>query len=92
MALNYKYHNYGMLLYQNCQSIQVYYNKGKHDYHNYNVLNFIIKMACAITINGIVLSGVSRRGFGVFKPTQNSEVLTKLSRIPSSVENTSVTT
>ena len=30
--------------------------------------------------------------FGVFKPPQNSEVLTKLSRIPSSVENTSVTT
>jgi hypothetical protein len=32
-------------------------------------------------------------GFGEFKPpSQNSEVLTKLSQIPSSVENTSVTT
>jgi hypothetical protein len=33
-------------------------------------------------------------GFGGFKPPplRNSEVLTKLSRIPSSVENTSVTT
>ena len=31
-------------------------------------------------------------GFGVLKPPRNSEVLTKLSRIPSSVENTSVTT
>ena len=31
-------------------------------------------------------------GLGVFNPPRNSEVLTKLSRIPSSVENTSVTT
>jgi hypothetical protein len=30
-------------------------------------------------------------GFGGFKPPRNSEVLTNLSRIPSSVENTSVT-
>jgi hypothetical protein len=30
-------------------------------------------------------------GFGRFKPSWNSEVLTKLSRIPCSVENTSVT-
>jgi hypothetical protein len=33
-----------------------------------------------------------RGGLGVQPPVRNSEVLTKLSRIPSSVENTSVTT
>jgi hypothetical protein len=37
-------------------------------------------------------SGVPRGGLGTFKPPRNSEILTKLSRIPSSVENTSVTT
>jgi hypothetical protein len=31
-------------------------------------------------------------GLGLFKPPRISEVFTKLSRIPSSVENTSVTT
>jgi hypothetical protein len=39
-------------------------------------------------------SGVPRGvgGLGFNPPPRNSEVLTKLSRIPSSVENTSVTT
>jgi hypothetical protein len=42
-------------------------------------------------------SGVPRGGFGLFQfppppPPRNSEVLTKLNRIPSSVENISVTT
>jgi hypothetical protein len=39
------------------------------------------------------ISGVTRGGgLGVSKPPKNSEVLTKLSRIFSSMENTSVTT
>ena len=43
--------------------------------------------------NTMKISGVPRGGLGVFKPPpRNSEVLTKLSQIPSSVENTSVTT
>jgi hypothetical protein len=33
-----------------------------------------------------------REGFGGFKPPQKTEILGKLSRIPSSVENTSITT
>ena len=37
-------------------------------------------------------SGVPRGVWVVQTPPRNSEVLTKLSRIPSSVENTSVTT
>jgi hypothetical protein len=31
-------------------------------------------------------------GFGGFNPLRNSKVLTKLSQIPNSMENTSVTT
>jgi hypothetical protein len=41
----------------------------------------------------VLLSGVPRGGgLGGETPSRNSEVLTTLSRIPSSVENTSVTT
>jgi hypothetical protein len=39
----------------------------------------------------MMISGVPGGWFEVFKPPRNYEVLTKLSRIPSSVENTSVT-
>jgi hypothetical protein len=39
-----------------------------------------------------ILQCVQRGGFEEFKHPRNSEVLTKLSRIPSSVENKSVTT
>jgi hypothetical protein len=44
-----------------------------------------------ICLHAVVYRGV---GFGVFNPPpkKKSEILTKLSRIPSSVENTSVTT
>jgi hypothetical protein len=40
----------------------------------------------------VTCSGVPKGGGGGFKPPRNSEVLAKLSRIPSSVEYTSVTT
>ena len=40
----------------------------------------------------ITVAVAYRGGFGGSKPHRNSEVLTKLSQIPSSVENTSVTT
>jgi hypothetical protein len=47
---------------------------------------------CQVVTSGSCrwVSGELRGGWGV-QPPRNSEVLTKLSRIPSSVENTSVT-
>jgi hypothetical protein len=42
-------------------------------------------------VRPVTASGVPR-GVRGFNPLQNTEVLTKLSRIPSSVENTSITT
>jgi hypothetical protein len=45
-------------------------------------------------LENILLSGVQRGrgGWGSNAPPRNSEILTKLSQIPISVENTSVTT
>jgi hypothetical protein len=62
---------------------------------NYKI---VIQQAGQGMINIFIISPVSgvlqnfEGGGGVNPPPQNSEVLTKLSQIPISVENTSVTT
>jgi hypothetical protein len=67
-------------------------------YSVFRKLLLIIKSSiafCLCVCRRVYLLTVAYRGeegFGVFKPHQNSQVLTKLSWISSSVENTSVTT
>jgi hypothetical protein len=53
-----------------------------------------VEIHCLIKHHVSVYNGsLQFRGFGEFNPPpRNSEVLTKLSRIPSSVENSSITT
>jgi len=56
----------------------------------WNLLRIASLIVCIVYT---ITSGVQKGGvWSVQTPPRNSEVLTKLSRIPSSVENTSITT
>jgi hypothetical protein len=59
----------------------------------YGVLEGSVRKEVNRSNYALILSrGIPRGVWGVQTPPPNSEVLTKLSRIPSSVENTSLTT